>query len=172
MCFCPRSLGLLAAFSKILAQSRHDQPRFGRHAGFFLLWPEPVHGAETPRPAIDACRNGGSFSLAACGARPVIAGGSVAIFAAYKPRPGQSVLNLLSEGIIKEDGTPGPLRCIRRDAPFRTRLDNNGQRWARRLNYSAAFDPERTFNEFTSGYIECPEHAKAVVTSGLRDRRR
>ena len=30
------------------------------------------------------------------------------IFAAYKPRPGQSVLNLLSEGIIKEDGTPGP----------------------------------------------------------------
>src|SRR5664279_3271156 len=33
------------------------------------------------------------------------------------------------------------LRCIRRDALFRTRLDNNGQRWARRLNYSAAFDP-------------------------------
>ena len=30
------------------------------------------------------------------------------IFAAYKPRPGQSVLNLLSEGIIKEDGAPGP----------------------------------------------------------------
>ena len=30
------------------------------------------------------------------------------IFAAYKPRPGQSVLNLLSKGIIKEDGTPGP----------------------------------------------------------------
>jgi phospholipase C len=30
------------------------------------------------------------------------------IFAAYKPRPGQSVHNLLSEGIIKEDGTPGP----------------------------------------------------------------
>src|SRR5450756_169509 len=30
------------------------------------------------------------------------------IFAAYKPRPGQTVLNLLSEGIIKEDGTPGP----------------------------------------------------------------
>jgi phospholipase C len=30
------------------------------------------------------------------------------IFAAYKPRPGQSVLNLLSQGIIKEDGMPGP----------------------------------------------------------------
>ncbi len=30
------------------------------------------------------------------------------IFAAYRPRPGQSVLNLLSQGIINEDGTPGP----------------------------------------------------------------
>ena len=30
------------------------------------------------------------------------------IFAAYKPQPGQSVLNLLSQDIIKEDGTPGP----------------------------------------------------------------
>jgi phospholipase C len=30
------------------------------------------------------------------------------IFAAYRPRPGQSVFNLLSKGIIKEDGTPGP----------------------------------------------------------------
>jgi len=30
------------------------------------------------------------------------------IFAAYKARPGQSVRNLLSQGIIKEDGTPGP----------------------------------------------------------------
>jgi phospholipase C len=30
------------------------------------------------------------------------------IFATYKPRKGESVLNLLSEGIIKEDGTPGP----------------------------------------------------------------
>ena len=30
------------------------------------------------------------------------------IFAVYKPQPGQSVLNLLSQDIIKEDGTPGP----------------------------------------------------------------
>jgi phospholipase C len=30
------------------------------------------------------------------------------IFAAYTPQSGQSVLNLLSQGIIKEDGTPGP----------------------------------------------------------------
>jgi phospholipase C len=30
------------------------------------------------------------------------------IFAAYKPQPGQSVLNLLSQSIINEDGTPGP----------------------------------------------------------------
>ncbi len=28
-------------------------------------------------------------------------------FATYKPKPGESVNNLLSEGIIKEDGTPG-----------------------------------------------------------------
>jgi phospholipase C len=30
------------------------------------------------------------------------------VFAAYRPRPDQSVFNLLSQGIIKEDGTPGP----------------------------------------------------------------
>ena len=30
------------------------------------------------------------------------------IFATYKPRPGQEVDNLLSKGIVKEDGTPGP----------------------------------------------------------------
>jgi phospholipase C len=30
------------------------------------------------------------------------------IFATYKPKPGQSVNNLLSEGIINADGTPGP----------------------------------------------------------------
>jgi len=30
------------------------------------------------------------------------------IFATYKPREGQKVRNLLSEGIVKEDGTPGP----------------------------------------------------------------
>jgi phospholipase C len=29
------------------------------------------------------------------------------IFGAYKPQPGQSVFNMLSQGIIKEDGTPG-----------------------------------------------------------------
>ena len=31
------------------------------------------------------------------------------VFATYKPRPGQFVNNLLSKGIVKEDGTPGPL---------------------------------------------------------------
>jgi phospholipase C len=30
------------------------------------------------------------------------------VFATYKPKPGQTVNNLLSEGIVKEDGTPGP----------------------------------------------------------------
>ena len=30
------------------------------------------------------------------------------IFATYKPKAGESVNNLLSEGIVKEDGTPGP----------------------------------------------------------------
>ncbi len=30
------------------------------------------------------------------------------VFATYKPRNGQKVRNLLSEGIVKEDGTPGP----------------------------------------------------------------
>ncbi|HTV58023.1 MAG TPA: alkaline phosphatase family protein [Verrucomicrobiae bacterium] len=30
------------------------------------------------------------------------------VFATYKPRNGQTVMNLLSEGIIKADGTPGP----------------------------------------------------------------
>jgi phospholipase C len=30
------------------------------------------------------------------------------VFATYVPRPGQSVRNLLSEGIVKADGTPGP----------------------------------------------------------------
>ncbi|PYU23778.1 MAG: phosphoesterase [Acidobacteria bacterium] len=30
------------------------------------------------------------------------------IFATYKPKPGESVSNLLSKGIINEDGTPGP----------------------------------------------------------------
>src|SRR6202035_2990465 len=29
------------------------------------------------------------------------------IFATYKPKAGESVNNLLSEGIVKEDGTPG-----------------------------------------------------------------
>ena len=30
------------------------------------------------------------------------------IFATYQPQPGQKVWNLLSEGIVNEDGTPGP----------------------------------------------------------------
>ncbi len=30
------------------------------------------------------------------------------VFATYKPKDGQSVDNLLSKGIINEDGTPGP----------------------------------------------------------------
>src|ERR1700688_1382840 len=30
------------------------------------------------------------------------------LFATYKPKDGQSVDNLLSKGIVKEDGTPGP----------------------------------------------------------------
>jgi phospholipase C len=30
------------------------------------------------------------------------------VFATYKPRHGESVSNLLSKGIVKEDGTPGP----------------------------------------------------------------
>lgn len=30
------------------------------------------------------------------------------VFATYKPKAGQSVFNLLSEGIVKADGTPGP----------------------------------------------------------------
>ncbi len=30
------------------------------------------------------------------------------IYATYKPQPGQKVRNLLSEGIVNEDGTPGP----------------------------------------------------------------
>src|SRR5215475_11244368 len=30
------------------------------------------------------------------------------VFATYKPKHGESVWNLLSEGIIKDDGTPGP----------------------------------------------------------------
>ena len=30
------------------------------------------------------------------------------LFATYKPPPGQTVLNLLSEGIVTEDGAPGP----------------------------------------------------------------
>src|SRR6201995_3183924 len=29
------------------------------------------------------------------------------IFATYQPKPGQAVRNLLSEGIVKPDGTPG-----------------------------------------------------------------
>ena len=53
MCLCLRSLGLFAAFSKMLAQSRQDQPGFGRHARFLLLWLEPAHSAETPHPFPD-----------------------------------------------------------------------------------------------------------------------
>lgn len=30
------------------------------------------------------------------------------VFATYKPRQGESVSNLLSKGIVNEDGTPGP----------------------------------------------------------------
>ena len=30
------------------------------------------------------------------------------VFATYTPKPGQTVNNLLSEGIVKADGTPGP----------------------------------------------------------------
>ena len=29
------------------------------------------------------------------------------VFGVYKPRPGQTVSNLLSKGIVKEDGSPG-----------------------------------------------------------------
>src|SRR5260370_36661664 len=30
------------------------------------------------------------------------------VFATYKPGPGESVWNLLSKGIVREDGKPGP----------------------------------------------------------------
>src|SRR5262245_43669181 len=30
------------------------------------------------------------------------------VFGVYKPRRGESISNLLSKGILKEDGTPGP----------------------------------------------------------------
>src|SRR5438046_8475188 len=30
------------------------------------------------------------------------------VFATYKPRHGQTISNLLSKGIVKADGTPGP----------------------------------------------------------------
>ena len=30
------------------------------------------------------------------------------VFATYKPKDGESVWNLLSQGIVKDDGTPGP----------------------------------------------------------------
>ena len=30
------------------------------------------------------------------------------LFGAYRPAPGQTIANLLSKGIIKADGTPGP----------------------------------------------------------------
>src|SRR5258706_16159095 len=30
------------------------------------------------------------------------------VFATYKPSPGESVWNLLSKGIVNQDGTPGP----------------------------------------------------------------
>ena len=30
------------------------------------------------------------------------------VFGTYRPQPGQTVFNLLSEGIVNEDGTPGP----------------------------------------------------------------
>ena len=31
------------------------------------------------------------------------------VFGVYTPRPGETVSNLLSKGIVKQDGTPGPL---------------------------------------------------------------
>src|SRR3974390_3351586 len=46
------------------------------------------------------------------------------LFATYKPKHGESVKNLLSEGIINADGTPGPnfnrARQFQAIAPFRT----------------------------------------------------
>src|SRR5690349_10822710 len=30
------------------------------------------------------------------------------LFATYRPPPGETIANLLSKGIVKEDGTPGP----------------------------------------------------------------
>ena len=46
------------------------------------------------------------------------------IFATYKPKKGESVKNLLSEGIVNADGTPGPnfakSRQFQAVAPFRT----------------------------------------------------
>jgi len=68
--------------------------------------------------------------------------------------------------------------CVCHLASIRTRAlngrywTNSGQSWILARAGLSADDPKRTFNEFTSGHIECPELAKAVVTSGLRDRRR
>jgi phospholipase C len=46
------------------------------------------------------------------------------LFATYKPKRGESVSNLLSRGIINEDGTPGPYfkhsQQFQAEAPFRT----------------------------------------------------
>src|SRR5215467_5003276 len=88
------------------------------------------------------------------------------VFATYQPKRGESVKNLLSEGIVKSDGTPGPnfskAQQFQAVAPFRTKffisLDKNEKTTYQTL-------PEPTLNFAPTATIFPPGTPAALLSA-------
>ena len=60
------------------------------------------------------------------------------VFATYKPKQGESIDNLLSKGIVNEDGTPGPNFAL---AAQSSAIDSSDDGFAQPLQQHALFRP-------------------------------
>ena len=89
------------------------------------------------------------------------------VFATYKPRHGQSISNLLSKGIVNEDGTPGPNFSLAAQSPA---IDTNadGYRMSPSSNTRYSVLPPVLAGGYTTPPFPDVNSAKAVE-NGLPD---
>src|ERR1700739_784371 len=89
------------------------------------------------------------------------------VFATYKPKHGQSISNLLSKGIVNEDGTPGPNFSLAAQSPA---IDTNadGYRMSPSSNTRYSVLPPVLAGGYTTPPFPDVNSAKAVE-NGLPD---
>jgi phospholipase C len=89
------------------------------------------------------------------------------VFATYEPRDGQSVSNLLSKGIVNEDGTPGP-KFSRAAQSSATDSSSDGYKLSPSNNVSYSIMPPILAGGYTAAPFPDVASAKAVE-NGLPD---